>query len=70
MDFRSTCMLLLYFNPFKGIQPSIDLWTELRKHHPELTIRQSEKLSSSRSRMMNPVVVNKYFRDLEQFELK
>ncbi|XP_022342950.2 uncharacterized protein LOC111136409 [Crassostrea virginica] len=56
----------LRVTPFKGIQPSKDWWTGLKKRHPELTIRRSEKLSSSRARMMNPVVVDKYFTDLEQ----
>ena len=64
MDFRS--MSLLYFNPFKGTQPSKNWWTGLRKRNPELTIRRSEKLSSSRAGMINPVVVNKYFTDMEQ----
>jgi hypothetical protein len=35
------------------------------KRHKELTIRQAEKLGTSRVRMMNPVVVQKYFDDLE-----
>ena len=50
----------------RGIQQSKDWWLGLKKRHPELTIRRSEKLSSSRPRMMNPVVVDKYYTDLEQ----
>ena len=39
-------------------------WVE--KTPPELKIRRSEKLSSFRARMMNSVVVDTFFTDLEQ----
>jgi hypothetical protein len=35
------------------------------KRHPDLSIRKPEKLTTTRARMLNPVVVTNYFNDLD-----
>jgi hypothetical protein len=54
----------LRVTPFKNPQPSKEWFNGFKKRH-SLSIRRAEKLGSSRARMMNPVVVNNYFVDLE-----
>ncbi|XP_050392731.1 uncharacterized protein LOC126811204 [Patella vulgata] len=50
--------------PFnKGI-PGNDWWRGFKSRFPEVTLRKPEKLPTSRSRMLNKVVVHKYFQDL------
>ena len=35
------------------------------KRHPDLSIRKPEKLTTTRTRMLNPVVATNYFNDLD-----
>ncbi|KAK6171862.1 hypothetical protein SNE40_018286 [Patella caerulea] len=53
--------------PFKDGIPGKDWWGGFRKRHPELVLRKAEKLSTIRSRMLNPTVVGSYMLDLKPF---
>ena len=50
--------------PFKRGIPGDDWWRGFKNRHSEMVLRKPEKLSTSRSRMLNRVVVTKYFDDL------
>ncbi|XP_069112283.1 tigger transposable element-derived protein 6-like [Argopecten irradians] len=52
--------------PFKKALPSRGWWEGVKRRHPEITIRKPEKLGNSRARMLNPVVVERYFNDLTE----
>lgn len=51
---------------FKNGTPSKHVWYSLKSRHPELTLRKPEKLGTVRARMLNEVVVQKYFNDLRK----
>jgi len=50
--------------PFKKLSPGKDWWEGVKKIHPHISIRKPEKLATSRARMLNPVVVERYMQDL------
>ena len=52
--------------PFRSNIPGNDWWRGFQSRHPEVTLRKPEKLNTSRSRMMNRVVVSNYFIELCQ----
>jgi hypothetical protein len=45
---------------FKGKSPGKDWFDGFMKRHPDLSIRKPEKLTTTRARMLNPVVVTNY----------
>ena len=47
--------------PFKRGIPGDDWWRGFKNRHPEMVLRKPEKLGTSRSRMLNRVVVTKVF---------
>ncbi|XP_062566558.1 uncharacterized protein LOC134228881 [Saccostrea cucullata] len=49
---------------FKNGVPGDDWWRAFKYRHPEIVIRRPEQLSTTRSRMLNKAVVQKYFKDL------
>lgn len=49
---------------YRNFKAGKDWFEGLRRRHPELVLRKPEKLSSTRARMMNPEVVQSYFKDL------
>jgi hypothetical protein len=49
---------------FKRRIPGDDWWRGFKNRHSEMVFRKPENLSTSRSRMLNRVVVTKYFDDL------
>lgn len=51
---------------FKDGAPGNMWWRGLKSRHPELVIRNPEKLSTVRSRMMNREVVSKFFSAFDQ----
>ena len=51
-------------NNFTNGKPGKAWWAGLKARHPEMTLRRPEKLSTTRSRAMNPTVVGAYFKDL------
>lgn len=51
---------------FKNGIPGKDWWYAFAKRHPEISLRKPEKLETSRARMMNKVVVQKYFDELSE----
>ena len=51
---------------FKHWTPGKDWCYVFMKRHPELSLRQPEKLGNVRARMLNPVVVGKYFEGLKE----
>lgn len=52
--------------PFSGGIPGKFWWEGFKQRHPEVTLRTPEALSTSRARCMNPVVVGRYFIDLDK----
>ena len=50
--------------PLKNGKAGKDWFDGFRKRHPELTIRKPEKLTTTRARMVNPVILKNYFDDL------
>ena len=50
---------------FKGKSPGKDWFDGFMKRHPDLSIRKPEKLTTTRARMLNPVVAANYFNDLD-----
>lgn len=51
---------------FQNGVPGDDWWRGFKSRHPEIVIRKPEQLCTSRSRMLNKTVVNKYFDDLHK----
>lgn len=51
---------------FKNETPSKHYWEGLKKRHPDMSLRKPEKLATTRAKMLNPTVVENYFRDLEK----
>jgi hypothetical protein len=49
---------------FKGKSPGKDWFDGFMKRHQDLSIRKPEKLTTTRARMLNPVVVTNYLNDL------
>ncbi|CAG2188941.1 unnamed protein product [Mytilus edulis] len=64
MKISRLCKLQKIETPFKRGIPGDDWWRGFKSRHPEIALRKPEKLSTSRSRMLNRVVVTKYFEDL------
>ena len=52
--------------PFKNGIPGKDWWAGFKRRHPEIVIRKPEKLSTVRSKMLNPTVVGNYLKELKQ----
>ena len=50
---------------FKGKSPGKDWFDGFMKRHQDLSIRKPEKLTTTRARMLNPVVVTNYLNDLD-----
>ena len=50
--------------PFRDGIPGKDWWAGFKARHPELSLRKPEALSTSRSRLMNPITISRYFADL------
>lgn len=51
-------------HPFRNNAAGKDWFNGLKSRHPDLAIRKPQKVSTSRSRMMNNEVVSSYFKDL------
>ncbi|CAG2244263.1 unnamed protein product [Mytilus edulis] len=64
MKISRLCKLQKIETPLRGEYPGDDWWRGFKSRHPEIALRKPEKLSTSRSRMLNRVVVTKYFEDL------
>lgn len=58
------CKTMGFRNNFTNGVPGKAWWAGLKSRHPALTLRRPEKLSTTRSRAMNPTVVGAYFKDL------
>jgi hypothetical protein len=52
---------------FKGKSPGKDWFDGFMKRHQDLSIRKPEKLTTTRARMLNPVVVTNYLNDLRVY---
>ena len=59
------CKTMGLKNSFTNGKPGKAWWAGLKARHPELTLRRPEKLSTTRSKAMNPTVVGAYFQDLQ-----
>ena len=53
--------------PFKNGVPGKDWWAGFRRRHPQVVLRKAEKLSTVRSRMLNPVTVGNYMKELHSY---
>ena len=51
------------FNPEYG--PSEHWWVNIRKRHPKLTLRTTDKLERSRAEALSPEIVKEYFETLK-----
>lgn len=51
---------------FKNFTPTKHLMGKLKKRPHELALRKPEKMGTVRSRMLNGVVVGRYFEDLQK----
>jgi hypothetical protein len=51
---------------FQNGVPGDDWWRGFKSRHPEIVICKPEKLSTSRSRMLNKTIVKKHFDDLHK----
>ena len=65
------CQSLSISNSFSKKNPEStkvgkDWFEGFKKRHPELVMRKPEPLSTSRSRLMNTHVTNRYFEDLSK----
>lgn len=60
----SLCKRFSIGSGFKTFKAGKDWWAGVKRRHPEVTVRKPEKLTSTRSRMMNKEIVDKYFDDL------
>ena len=65
------CQSLSFSNSFSKKNPEStkvdkDWFEGFKKRHPELVMRKPEPLSTSRSRLMNTHVTNRYFEDLSK----
>ncbi|XP_052268856.1 jerky protein homolog-like isoform X1 [Dreissena polymorpha] len=60
------CRRIKLETSYTNFKAGKDWWEGVKRRHPELSIRKPEKLSAVRARMLNPVVVNNYFEDLNQ----
>ena len=58
------CQRLDIGSRYANFKAGKDWWEGLKCRHPDVVIRKPEKLSSTRARMMNREVMNKYFDDL------
>ncbi|XP_062596590.1 uncharacterized protein LOC134258049 [Saccostrea cucullata] len=54
----------LKLNCFVNKQPTKHWWYGFKSRHPEISLRKPEKLGTVRARMLNGVVVQRYFNDL------
>ena len=51
---------------FNNGKPGKDWFDGFKRRHPDLSIRKPEKLTTTRARMVNPVVLQRYFTDLNE----
>ena len=58
------CTRMKISSSYTTFKAGKDWWEGVRRRHPDLVIRKPEKLASTRARMMNREVINKYFNDL------
>ena len=54
-------------NPFKDNMPGYEWLQSFLKRHPEISIRQSESLSTCRAKGCSPEVLDQWFNDFEIF---
>ena len=50
--------------PFRNGIPGYDWWKGFKDRHPEVSLRTPEAQTDSRSKLLNPQIVNSYFQDL------
>ena len=50
----------------KDSKPSYDWYQGFQKRHPGVRLRKSDKLSTTRSKMLNPTVIDQYFSGLKE----
>ena len=60
------CKRIKMQTSYPNFKAGKDWWEGVKRRHPEITLRKPEKLSTVRARMLNPVVVENYFNDLER----
>lgn len=65
MKISRLCNAQRISTPFKREIPGDDWWRGFKIRHPDMILRKIEKLSTSRIRMLNEVVVTKYLDDPE-----
>ena len=58
------CTRMKISSSYTAFKAGKDWWEGVRRRHPDLVIRKPEKLASTRARMMNREVINKYLNDL------
>ncbi|VDI06610.1 Hypothetical predicted protein [Mytilus galloprovincialis] len=63
----TVCSQLKLKKKFKDGVPGMDWLAGLRRRHPLLVLRKPEKLATVRSRMLNPIKVGRYFKDLYEY---
>ena len=51
---------------FNNGKPGKDWFEKFKRRHPDLSIRKPEKLTTTRARMVNPVVLHRYFTGLNE----
>ena len=60
------CKRIKIQTTYDNFKAGKDWWVGVKRRHPEITLRKPEKLSTVRARMLNPSVVDNYFKDLEK----
>ena len=60
------CKQIKIQTTYDNFKAGKDWWVGVKRRHPEITLRKPKKLSTVRARMLNPSVVDNYFKDLEK----